>query len=117
MTYEKPTNQRGRDSRPLLIFVGANMSDVVIVALITGGLTLLLCSERSGILKVAVWPRRIVIFLIAANFMCAGCLITKAFDCALTGQIWDAGVAVLLSGLNVTAGRILIDLLREDEVV
>ena len=116
MTYEKPTNQRGRDSRPLLIFVGANMSDVVIVALITGGLTLLLCTERSGILKVAVWPRRIVIFLIAANFMCAGCLITKAFDCALTGQIWDAGVAVFLSGLNVTAGRILIDLLGEDEV-
>ena len=40
VTYEKPTNQRGRDSRPLLIFyegVGANMSDVVIVALITGG--------------------------------------------------------------------------------
>jgi len=93
------------------------MSDVVIVALITGGLTLLLCSERSGILKVAVWSRRIVIFLIAANFICAGCLITKAFDCALTGQIWDAGVAVFLSGLNVTAGRILIDLLGEDEVI
>ena len=55
-------------------------------------------------------------FLIAANFMCAGCLITKAFDCALTRQIWDAGAAVLLSGFNVTAGRILIDLLREDEV-
>lgn len=115
MTYEKPTNQRGRDSRPLLIFYEG--SDVVIVALITGGLTLLLCSERSGILKVAVWSRRIVIFLIAANFMCAGCLITKAFDCALTRQIWDAGVAVFLSGFNVTAGRILIDLLREDGVI
>jgi len=52
-------NLRTKEGRncPLLIFyegVGANMSDVVIVALITGGLTLLLCSERSGILKVAV---------------------------------------------------------------
>lgn len=68
-------------------------------------------------MKVAIWSRRIVMFLIAANFICAGCLIAKAFDCALTGQVWDAGVAVFLSGFNVTAGRILIDLLREDEVI
>ena len=68
-------------------------------------------------MKVAMWSRRIVIFLIAANFICAGCLIAKAFDYVLIRQVWDAGAAILLSGFNVTAGRILIDLLGEDEVV
>lgn len=79
--------------------------------------TLLLCSERSGILKVAIWSRRIVMFLIAANFICAGCLIAKAFDAALSGYIWTAIIAAALSGLNITTGRYFIDLIKEEECI
>jgi len=56
-------------------------------------------------------------FLIAANFICAGCLIAKAFDAALSGYIWTAIIAAALSGLNITTGRYFIDLIKEEECI
>lgn len=56
-------------------------------------------------------------FLIAANFICAGCLIAKAFDCAMCpGEFVPAVIAAVLSGLNIMVGSIFIDILREDEI-
>jgi len=53
--------------------------------------------------------------MIAVNFISAGALIAKAFDYALAGHIWTAIVAAALSGINITAGRYFIDLIKESE--
>jgi hypothetical protein len=68
-------------------------------------------------MRVSIWSRRLVIFVIAANFITAGTLIAKAFDAAMCpGGFLPAVVAAVLSGLNIMAGSIFIDLLKEDEI-
>lgn len=61
------------------------------------------------LLKVCLWPRRLAVFLMVVNFIVAGSLIAKSFDAAMSGYIWTAIVAVVLSGLNVTAGAFFVD--------
>ena len=66
-------------------------------------------------MRVSILSRRLIIFMIAVNFISAGALIAKAFDYALAGHIWTAIVAAALSGINITAGRYFIDLIKESE--
>ena len=67
-------------------------------------------------MKVSIWSRRLIIFMIAINFISAGALIAKAFDSAMTpDEFVPAVIAVVLSGLNIIVGSIFIDFLKESE--
>lgn len=67
-------------------------------------------------MKVSIWSRRLIIFMIAVNFISAGALIAEAFDSAMTpGEFVPAVIAAVLSGLNIMVGSIFIDFLKEDE--
>jgi hypothetical protein len=69
-------------------------------------------------LRVSILSRRLVVFMIAVNFITAGTLITKAFDAAMwPGEFVPAVIAAVLSGLNIMAGSIFIDFLKEDECI
>lgn len=67
-------------------------------------------------MKVSIWSRRLIIFMIAVNFISAGALIAEAFDSAMTpGEFVPAVIAAVLSGLNIMVGSIFIDFLKESE--